>query len=167
MHLPINILQNHCEHKSFTTPDYVDQKLVELWLVVLSFTKVLNFRSNDLAALCHQSTTLMLCTTLAECPHLAIKVKSFIFTYPTMVYDGPEVHLDTHIGPQKYLLPLNAQAYSFLYAPLVCPSTLTPSSAFTIAPITSTANCYRYWPSRTTSVISPSLPIQYWILCFI
>jgi hypothetical protein len=44
-----------------------------------------------------RSITLMLCITLAiaECPHLAIKVKSFIFTYPTMmVYDGPEVHLD-------------------------------------------------------------------------
>ncbi|KAG1782754.1 hypothetical protein EV702DRAFT_931331, partial [Suillus placidus] len=35
------------------------------------------------------------CTTLAERPHLAEKVKSFIFTYPTiMVCGGPEVHLD-------------------------------------------------------------------------
>ncbi|KAG2037745.1 hypothetical protein BDR03DRAFT_1091576 [Suillus americanus] len=35
------------------------------------------------------------CTTLAECPHLAEKVKSFIFTYPTIIcYGGPEVHLD-------------------------------------------------------------------------
>ncbi|KAG1799110.1 hypothetical protein EV424DRAFT_1277180, partial [Suillus variegatus] len=35
------------------------------------------------------------CTTLAGHPHPAEKVKSFIFTYPTiMVQNGPEVHLD-------------------------------------------------------------------------
>jgi hypothetical protein len=35
------------------------------------------------------------CTTLAECPYLAKKVKSFIFTYPTIMdYDGPEVHMN-------------------------------------------------------------------------
>ncbi|KAG2111861.1 hypothetical protein BD769DRAFT_64786 [Suillus cothurnatus] len=82
---------------------------VELWLLVLSFGK---FPSNNLAALCRVCTDLYhavvdslyesitvdnsdVCTTLAERPHLAEKVKSFIFTYPTiMVYDGPEVHLD-------------------------------------------------------------------------
>ncbi|KAG1805943.1 uncharacterized protein BJ212DRAFT_1486084 [Suillus subaureus] len=82
---------------------------VELWLLILSFGK---FSSNDLAALCQVCTGLYhaavdslyesitvdnsdICTTLAEHPHLAEKVKSFIFTYPTiMVYDGPEVHLD-------------------------------------------------------------------------
>jgi hypothetical protein len=82
---------------------------VELWLLVFSFGK---FSSNDLAVLCrvcaglyhavvdslYESITVDnsdVCTTLAECPHLAEKVKSFVFTYQTiMVYDGPEVHLD-------------------------------------------------------------------------
>ncbi|KAG1872341.1 hypothetical protein DFJ58DRAFT_910646 [Suillus subalutaceus] len=91
---------------------------VELWLVVFSFTEVLEFSLNDLAALCrvcigfhhavvdslYESITVDksdVCTTLAERPHLAEKVKSFIFTYPTIT------------GPQKYDLPLDTQAYSF------------------------------------------------------
>ncbi|KAG1873551.1 hypothetical protein DFJ58DRAFT_721833 [Suillus subalutaceus] len=82
---------------------------VELWLVVLSLGK---FSSNNLAALCqvctyfhhavidtlYESITVDnsdVCTTLAEHPHLAHKVKSFIFTYPTIMdNNGPEVHLD-------------------------------------------------------------------------
>ncbi|KAG1782829.1 hypothetical protein EV702DRAFT_1191288 [Suillus placidus] len=85
---------------------------VELWLIIFSFAKAFKFSSNDLAALCrvctyfhhavvdslYESITVDnsdVCTTLAECPHLAEKVKSFISTYPAiMVYDGPEVHLD-------------------------------------------------------------------------
>ncbi|KAG1822926.1 uncharacterized protein BJ212DRAFT_1296857 [Suillus subaureus] len=81
---------------------------VELWHVVFSLTKVLKFSLNDLAALCrvcigfHHAIVDSLyecitvdnsdvCTTLAEHPHLAEKVKSFIFTYPTtMGYDSPE-----------------------------------------------------------------------------
>ncbi|KAG1877550.1 hypothetical protein F4604DRAFT_2002968 [Suillus subluteus] len=82
---------------------------IELWLVVLSLGK---FSSNNLAALCqvctyfhhavidtlYESITVDnsdVCTTLAEHPHLAHKVKSFIFTYPTIMDNaGPEVHLD-------------------------------------------------------------------------
>ncbi|KAG2061187.1 hypothetical protein BDR06DRAFT_946595 [Suillus hirtellus] len=73
------------------------------------------FSSNDLAVLCrvcsglyhgvvdslYESITVDnsdVCTTLAECPYLAEKVKSFVFTYPTiMVYDGPElIHSQKH-----------------------------------------------------------------------
>ncbi|KAG2146099.1 uncharacterized protein EDB93DRAFT_1251067 [Suillus bovinus] len=82
---------------------------VELWLLIVSFSKI---SSNDMAVLCrvcaglydavvdslYESITVDnsdVCTTLAECPHLAKKVKSFVFTYPTiMVHDGPKVHLD-------------------------------------------------------------------------
>ncbi|KAG1884974.1 hypothetical protein F4604DRAFT_1728744 [Suillus subluteus] len=85
---------------------------VELWLLVFSFTEVLEFSLNDLAALCqvciafhHAAVDYLyksimvdnsdVCTTLAKHPHLAEKVKSFIFTYPTITEcNGPEVHLD-------------------------------------------------------------------------
>lgn len=84
----------------------------ELWLIVLSYAEASKFSLNDLAALCRVCTSFHhavvnslyesitvdnsnVCTTLAEHPHPAEKVKSFAFTYPTiMVYDGPEVHLD-------------------------------------------------------------------------
>ncbi|KAG2115103.1 uncharacterized protein F5147DRAFT_676271 [Suillus discolor] len=100
-----------------------DLKLpVELWLLVFSFGK---FSSNDLAVLCrvcaglyhavvdplYESITVDnsdVCTTLAECPHLAEKVKSFVFTYPTtMVYDGPEVHLDNLTSAPKNMTCLS------------------------------------------------------------
>ncbi|KAG1835625.1 hypothetical protein EV424DRAFT_1639099 [Suillus variegatus] len=95
---------------------------VELWLLVFSFGK---FSSNDLAVLCrvcaglyhavvdslYESITVDnsdVCTTLAECPHLAEKVKSFVFTYPTiMVYDGPEVHLDNLTSALKNMTCLS------------------------------------------------------------
>jgi hypothetical protein len=86
-----------------------DKLPVELWLLIFSFAQ---FSLNDLVALCqvctgfhhavvdslYESITVDnsdVCTTLMECPHLVKKVKSFIFTYPTiMVYDGPEVHMN-------------------------------------------------------------------------
>ncbi|KAG1879272.1 hypothetical protein C8R48DRAFT_829980 [Suillus tomentosus] len=95
---------------------------VELWLLVFSFGK---FSSNDLAVLCrvcaglyhavvdslYESITVDnsdVCTTLAECPHLAEKVKSFVFTYPTiMVYDGPEVNIDNLTSALKNMTCLS------------------------------------------------------------
>jgi hypothetical protein len=105
LHMSCNI--RHSLFKLFImTVSYLP---IELWLIIQSFAK---YSSNDLAALClvctdfyhaivdslYNSITVDscdVCITLAECPGLAQKVKSFAFTYPRLIADdqSPKVNL--------------------------------------------------------------------------